>query len=73
MAPAKSALSDKRTVSVRLSSESAQRLRVVAARAGVSMGAYLARLWEESPEGRGSTKDRTGGSGLDSDGGFLLQ
>ena len=57
MEPAQSALSEKRTISVRLSPESARRLRVVAARAGVSMGAYLARLWEDSPEAVGSAKD----------------
>lgn len=39
---------EKKTVSVRLSPESAKRLRVVAAKEGLSMGAYLARLWEQS-------------------------
>jgi predicted HicB family RNase H-like nuclease len=53
---------EKRTVSVRLSPESARLLRVAAAKEGLSMGAYLARLWEESPEAGVSTKrkaDRT--------------
>jgi len=55
MVPRKSAAPvEKRTVSVRLSSESARRLRVVAAREGISMGAYLARLWEDSPAATGS-------------------
>lgn len=40
---------ERHTVSVRLSPESARRLRVVAAKEGLSMGAYLARLWEASP------------------------
>ena len=63
MASPKSATpAEKRTVSVRLSPESARRLRVAAAKEGVSMGAYLARLWETSPEAGGSAKrkgDRT--------------
>ena len=55
MAPPKSPGSaEKQTVSVRLPPESARRLRVVAAKEGVSMGAYLARLWEESSASRGS-------------------
>ncbi len=59
--PKSAAPAEKRTVSVRLSPESARRLRVVAAREGLSMGAYLARLWEESPASGGSRKkgDRT--------------
>jgi hypothetical protein len=63
MAPPKSATpAEKRTVSVRLPPESAGRLRVVAAKEGVSMGAYLARLWEESPASGGTSRkkgDRT--------------
>jgi predicted DNA binding CopG/RHH family protein len=53
---------EKRTVSVRLPAESARRLRVVAAKEGLSMGAYLARLWEESPASGGTSRkkaDRT--------------
>lgn len=56
MAVLKSAASpEKRTVSVRLSPDSARRLRVIAAKEGLSMGAYLARLWEES---RGAGRSR---------------
>ena len=47
---------EKRTVSVRLSPESLQRLRVVAAKEGMSMGAYLARMWEESPATGGTSR-----------------
>jgi predicted DNA binding CopG/RHH family protein len=55
MVPPKSAaLAVERTVNVRLSSESARRLRVVAAKQGISMGAYLARLREDSPAATGS-------------------
>ena len=55
MAPEKSSpvADDKHTVSVRLALASAQRLRVVAASEGLSMGAYLARLWEQSPVAQG--------------------
>jgi len=57
MAPPKStAPAEKRTVSVRLSPESLQRLRVVAAKEGISMGAYLARMWEESPAAGGTSR-----------------
>ena len=40
------------TVSVRLSAESHARLRVAAARRGVSMGVVLADLWERSVEAK---------------------
>lgn len=61
MAPPKPTVpAEKRTVSVRLSPESARLLRVAAAKEGLSMGAYLARLWEESPEAGGSTKRKGG-------------
>ena len=63
MASPKSATpAEKRTVSVRLSPESARRLRVVAAKVGLSMGAYLARLWEESPQSGGTSRKKGDGT-----------
>jgi predicted DNA-binding ribbon-helix-helix protein len=40
------------TVSVRLAEDSHGRLRVAAARRGVSMGALLAELWEQSRQAK---------------------
>jgi hypothetical protein len=39
-------------VSVRLSADSHARLRVAAARKGMSMGVFLANLWERSREAK---------------------
>jgi predicted HicB family RNase H-like nuclease len=60
--PKPTAPAEKQTVSVRLSRESARRLRVAAAKEGLSMGAYLAGLWEASPAAGGASRkkgDRT--------------
>ena len=52
--------SEKSTVSVRLSLASARRLRVTAAKQGLSMGGYLARLWERSQTSGARKKDARG-------------
>jgi hypothetical protein len=55
--PAEPAPTERRaTVSVRLSRDSHRRLRIVAAEKGVSMGSYLAALWDASPEARAIEK-----------------
>jgi ribosomal protein L15E len=51
-APSPTASAGAVTVSVRLNAASHRRLRVAAARKGVSMGVFLADLWERSREAK---------------------